>query len=821
MSYATIMEPGAAVLVGRLRAVARRTLRNGTGGRGAAIPTVRDGGTAWEGRRGCALALPTTWDDAPLAVSDDTSPPPAVLESNFAFQELITRGAEAEIWRAERRSDAQTCVVKLYFPGIAPDASVLSSIAAKPHAHFPVLYAQGNAEGRYYEAMEYLSYGSLREQLRFGALDLVSCFHLLRELADALDVLHARGIHGTAVVHGDIKPDNILLRSTVPPNYVLCDFGVSFLAESPLSGARSGFGRTPYYSAPESLTGQSSIAADFWALGITLREVLGGADPFSGLSAEAIRQRIVAEWQPDCPPGLSSSWKRLLNGLLQRTPHLRWGGADVQRWLIAYAGECSASAADMVMPASEDRFFGSSRALALYLAQHWETAAPLMEAGREDTWMDRAVRAVAPEVELAALRAQAATSTDQRLLRLIYRLAPDLPPVWKTWSVGAADVAALAALAIRGGRESQLVVHDLCTQDVLGELGRASAEPELARLAAGWDRAWDDYRRTREVLRRLGGPVDQLPSDDVALPSLLRAVMDGLPDAEQAGASRHTQFCCPWTIPLTQRRADDLGAGLIATLLLRQGLDQYPDHFRQSIDYAESELMVSETTAHWGWNPPVIAFSETHTPIWFTVCDKRVQIGNRVHLSWSVSPTAYVYLLGVGRVAGNGDMERSDGQVARYGLLAINATGFSVSRLPPIEFPEQALCDQEVLCAEAVPARRLNHGNLRARAAYARTPLSACALNSRLGANTGLTGDDLPRARTLTTRRTQMGPRSGLKLTRDDLPRARTLITRRTQVGPRSGPEDLPPRVYRNLSHKGSADERTTGGSLPPTHIGR
>ncbi|CAN8101202.1 unnamed protein product [Discula destructiva] len=88
---------------------------------------------------------------------------------------------------------------------------------------------------------------------------------ILRDIAGALDYLHARDI-----VHNDIKPGNIMY--TRERGAVLCDFGMSF-KKTDLQGS---IGGTPYYIGPEYL-GQKlrGTPGDVWALGVTMLYVLG------------------------------------------------------------------------------------------------------------------------------------------------------------------------------------------------------------------------------------------------------------------------------------------------------------------------------------------------------------------------------------------------------------------------------------------------------------------------------------------------------------------------------------------------------------------
>src|SRR6185295_1940684 len=80
--------------------------------------------------------------------------------------------------------------------------------ASLQHPHILPLFDSGNANGLLWYAMPFVEGETLRSRLRRdGPLSVDQAVRLAREIADALDHAHARGI-----IHRDVKPENVLLR---------------------------------------------------------------------------------------------------------------------------------------------------------------------------------------------------------------------------------------------------------------------------------------------------------------------------------------------------------------------------------------------------------------------------------------------------------------------------------------------------------------------------------------------------------------------------------------------------------------------------------
>eukprot|EP00897_Mesotaenium_endlicherianum_P007636 jgi/Mesen1/6900/ME000353S05924 len=175
--------------------------------------------------------------------------------------------------------------------------------------------------------MELCEGGELYDQIvSRGALSEAEAAALFRQLASAVAHCHLLG-----VVHRDLKPENVLLtgkpgrgQSLERAKIKLADFG---LARIILPGERlRGQAGSPYYMAPEVLTGIYGQEADVWSLGVILYVMLLGYPPFCGSTNEAtfgaIRWSHVdvadASWQK-----LSWAAQDLILRLLSKKPQAR------------------------------------------------------------------------------------------------------------------------------------------------------------------------------------------------------------------------------------------------------------------------------------------------------------------------------------------------------------------------------------------------------------------------------------------------------------------------------------------------------------------
>ena len=216
-----------------------------------------------------------------------------VLAGRYVVQDTLGAGGMGLVYRARDLVLGETVAVKtLRAEALAADPGALERFKdeirlARRISHRNVVRTHdlGESEGVPFLTMEYVEGTSLAALLRErGPLPAPAVLSIAKQLCRALEVAHEQG-----VVHGDIKPQNLLVgRDGV---LKVTDFGVARLTRrrgSPTAEGGALVGRvtgavvgTPEYMAPELLLGQEPDArTDIYAAGMVLHECLTGANPF-------------------------------------------------------------------------------------------------------------------------------------------------------------------------------------------------------------------------------------------------------------------------------------------------------------------------------------------------------------------------------------------------------------------------------------------------------------------------------------------------------------------------------------------------------------
>ena len=209
----------------------------------------------------------------------------------YEVTELIGAGGMGEVYRAMDTTLGREVAVKVLPAAFAQDADRLArfereakTLASVNHSNIAAIHGLEKWQGTYALVMELVEGVTLAERISLGPIPLDEALPVARQLAEALEVAHERG-----VVHRDFKPANIKIR---PDGTVkVLDFGLAkATAQSEVvSGSHSPTITTPAmtqagvilgtaaYMSPEQARGSPvDRRADIWAFGVVLYEMLVG-----------------------------------------------------------------------------------------------------------------------------------------------------------------------------------------------------------------------------------------------------------------------------------------------------------------------------------------------------------------------------------------------------------------------------------------------------------------------------------------------------------------------------------------------------------------
>lgn len=259
--------------------------------------------------------------------------------ANFKLLTCLGAGGMGSVYKAHDETLDRIVAIKVMLKTLGADPKFLESFrreaqaAAKlNHPNICQIYSFGEANGQPYIVMELVPGKHFDEMIaQPDFLDQAMVMKIGMDIADGLQLAAASNL-----IHGDIKPENILLDNRDVAKLV--DFGI---ASTPSHGEGEIWG-TPYYIAPEKLRRQRvDFRSDIYCLGGTLYHALTKQPPFDGEDALAVVKarllgppRPMKEIRPDIDPEVSD----IIDRMLQLEPAMRYPTygsllSDMRRYL--------------------------------------------------------------------------------------------------------------------------------------------------------------------------------------------------------------------------------------------------------------------------------------------------------------------------------------------------------------------------------------------------------------------------------------------------------------------------------------------------------
>jgi eukaryotic-like serine/threonine-protein kinase len=253
----------------------------------------------------------------------------------YELQELLEQGGRAEVWKAFDTQARRYVAIKFLHANLQADPDYVARFQRETQA---IAYLRHPNIVQYFDfstsppvgpgnitaciVMDYVDGGTLagymRNTSRQGAFPpAADIMRLFIPICEAVDYAHQHGI-----VHGQLKPSNVLLdkRNTsrnAMGEPVVTDFALAKLYGATTSNTSSWFS-TPVYTSPEQLSGSpASTRSDIYSLGIMLYEACAGTPPFLGNNPAAIiMQHLNAT--PASPALMNPALPAALSGIIMR-----------------------------------------------------------------------------------------------------------------------------------------------------------------------------------------------------------------------------------------------------------------------------------------------------------------------------------------------------------------------------------------------------------------------------------------------------------------------------------------------------------------------
>ncbi len=238
------------------------------------------------------------------------------IGESYVVVRLLGEGGSGQVYLCRDEWLDRHVAIKLFHRGsdVSAFEAELDALVALNHPNLLSVFDRGlHRDSRNYIVTAFIAGPSLRDLLvSDGAFGYAETHRLLRDLASGLEALHQRGI-----VHGDLKPENVLLRPLHDAHYAPVIIDLGFSGERDSRPER--LAASPAYVAPERLVGGAmGPACDIYALALIAFEMITGGAPMARNDLAATVHAHLSAQRPTLPHrGAESAWPDGLESALQ------------------------------------------------------------------------------------------------------------------------------------------------------------------------------------------------------------------------------------------------------------------------------------------------------------------------------------------------------------------------------------------------------------------------------------------------------------------------------------------------------------------------
>lgn len=273
--------------------------------------------------------------------------PNTLLQDRYLILRLLGQGGMGAVYQATDRKFGSAVAVKetfysndQYRQAFSQEARLLNHLR---HPALPVVMDYFSAGDKQFLVMQYIPGNDLeqlleeRKAIGQGAFMASQVLQWADQLLDALEYLHSQQ---TAIIHRDIKPQN--LKLTPRGEVILLDFGLAkgIVTGRPKSN-HSIQGYTPHYASLEQIRGIGTTAqSDIYSLGATLYHLLTGVmppDAMTRMAAEMMGERDLLRPITDLNPAVSSQIAKVIESAMALSPNGRPESASKMRQALRNA----------------------------------------------------------------------------------------------------------------------------------------------------------------------------------------------------------------------------------------------------------------------------------------------------------------------------------------------------------------------------------------------------------------------------------------------------------------------------------------------------